>query len=105
MLRVWVIRVQRGPVSDVWNSCYLIPPFWLLCMLIRPAVVVAAICREPAGFGPVRTGLDRFGPVEPVVPVVPVGPVDVGVRIFVLLFLAPKWVDIISEPRCRLWQV
>ena len=64
-------------------------------MLIRPAVVVAAICRESAG----------FGPVVPVEPVVPVGPVDVGVRIFVLLFLAPKWVDIISEPRRRLWQV
>ena len=39
-------------------------------------------CRESSGFGPV-------------VPVVPVGPVDVGVRIFVLLFLAPKWVDIV----------
>ena len=50
-------------------------------------------------------GSDRFGPVVPVEPVVPVGPVDVGVRIFVLLFLAPKWVDIISEPRRRLWQV
>ena len=85
MLRVWVIRVQRGPVSDVWDSCYLIPPFWLF-VYVKSA---GGGCCCP--FAVSLLGSDRFGPVGPVDPVV-----GAGVRIFVLLlFLASMWVDIV----------